>query len=854
MPPNKPYFGRMPSRFLAFMFFNRRIPFSQGRLPLLFSQRARSNPAGKQQGRSTRSYLKAMRHIFSAVKLLPAVFCFLALHASSVDAQVKALLDPNEAPIAADPWNINAGNSGVNQAGTLGRPSETTNALSFTKELGRTSPTNQSSTAQQRQLSVVRPLKAEEPTQFQRFVSDTTGHNLGRFGQSLFGSSDAYVADESLPVPANYLLGPGDEVQLQVWGSVDFSATLVIDRNGKASIPKVGSVSLAGVMVRDLESHLEKQLAKVFTKFKLNANLARLRSVQIYVMGHARQPGTLVVSSLSTLVNALFASGGPNVYGSMRNIVLQRNGRIVAQLDLYALIARGDKSQDVPLQAGDVILIPPAGPRVAIIGAFDHEAIYELKDASTSIADLLNLTGGLPSLAGTQKAILERVQSKSLPSREVMEISMDAQGLQQTLRDADVLTLLPISKAFSNAVTLRGNVAWPLRHAFTPGMRISDLIPDPNALIQADYYRRKNSMVQQLPPVKSEKFGTKNITTQREADQAVSESRVITEVKNLLEEINWDYAVIERLDASEVRTQLIPFNLGKAIKTGDPQNNLALQPGDVVTIFGVSDLPVPAEKRSQFVRVGGEVMVPGTYQIQAGETLVDIIARAGGMTRNAFTYGLMFTRESTRAQQQVQLDKSLRQMRSEVNAQAATQLQNITSDSEKGNIVQAQLAGQRLMLERMQDIKASGRISLGLDPDKPVLPPVVLEDGDTVLVPMRPSFVGVFGEVYADSAVLYKESSTVMDYLSRAGLTREADIDSTIIIRADGRVESQAPSFFSFRSEVLAKRLYPGDSVFVAGRIERRTAYTNFVQGAKDWTAILYQFGLGAVGLKVLRQ
>jgi hypothetical protein len=192
-------------------------------------------------------------------------------------------------------------------------------------------------------------------------------------------------------------------------------------------------------------------------------------------------------------------------------------------------------------------------------------------------------------------------------------------------------------------------------------------------------------------------------------------------------------------------------------------------------------------------------------------------------------------------------------MRSEINAQAATQLQNIT-DSDKGNIVQAQLAGQRLMLERMQDIKASGRVSLGLDPDKPVFPPIFLEDGDTIMVPMRPSFVGVFGEVHSESAALYKESSTVMDYLSRAGLTREADIDSTIIIRADGRVESQTPSFFSLRSDILAKRLYPGDSIFVAGRIERRTAYTNFVQGAKDWTAILYQFGLGAVGLKVISQ
>ncbi len=782
-----------------------------------------------------------------------ALLLGLLLHTHSAYAQVKAIQDPADNPATNDPWNINTGNSGVNQSTTLGRPSDTTNALSFTKELGKTSPANQSINMQQRPLSAYRPFKPEEPTQFQRFVNDATGRKLNHFGQSLFSSSENYLADESLPVPANYVLGPGDEVQLQVWGAVDFGATLVIDRNGKASIPKLGSVPLAGVVVSDLESYLQKQLGKVFANFKLNANLARLRSVQIYVVGQARQPGTLVVSSMSTLVNALFASGGPNAHGSMRNIALQRNGKTIAQLDLYAFIARGDKSQDVALQAGDVILIPPAGPRVAVTGAFDHEAIYELKDGATSVADLLNLTGGLPPLAGTQKALLERVQAHSLPSRELKEISLDPQGLQQTLRDADVLTLLPISKAFSNAVTLRGNVAWPMRHAFVPGMRIADLIPDREALVQADYYRRKNSLVQQLTSIKTDKNGSKNLLDVREAAQDISDTRITTEVRNLLEEINWDYAVIERLDASEVRTQLIPFNLGKAIKSRDPEHNLSLRPGDVVTIFSVKDLQVPSEKRSQFVKLSGEVMVPGVYQLQVGDTLADIITRAGGLTRNAFSYATVFTRESTRIQQQAQLDKALRQLRSDLNAQAATQLQNISAEADKAAQLQNQLMGQRLMLERMQDVKASGRISLDLDPVKPVFPPIVLEDGDTILVPTRPSVVGVYGEVYLESAIFYKESETVMDYLNRAGLTRDADLDSTVIIRADGRVEGQTPSYLSLRSDVLSKHLYPGDTVFVAARAERRTAYTNFVQGAKDWTAILYQLGLGAVGLKALK-
>lgn len=756
----------------------------------------------------------------------------LGLHAQTKSSSAQDLGDTNG---ALENGNIQVAPTNINQAGAISQPNEAASKLNFTRQLGRLGEPGQSLNPAPRKFPRY-GLKPQTPIQFQRFVTEATGRGLSLFGQSLFELADTYPSDESLPVPASYVLGPGDEIQLQVWGASDFSATLVLDRNGKVLIPKVGAVSLSGTLVRDLETHLRSQLAKVFVNFSLNANLARLRSVQIYVVGQAQQPGALVVSSLSTLLNAVFISGGPNAFGSMRNIQLQRDGKTIATLDLYDFVARGDKSQDRALLPGDVIFIPPAGPRVALTGALDHAAIYELKDNQTTLKDLLQLTGGLPTLVNVQKALLERVQPQNIPPREVQELALDAKGLQQNLRDGDILTLLPMGKAFSNAVTLRGNVAQPLRHAYFPGMRVSDLIPDPQALVQPDYYSRKNTMVQQ------------------ESGLAVSDGRVINEIKNLLEEINWDYAALERMDSAEVRTILITFNLGKALKFKDPQHNLALQPGDVVTVFGVNDLPVPSEKRSQFVRVGGEVMVPGAYQLQPGDTLPDLIARAGGLSRQAFAYGTVFSRESTRLQQQANLSKSLRQMQSDVNAQSATLMQNITDGTEKGNILQAQLAGQRLMLERLQGIKASGRIALDLEPEHPVLPPITLEDGDQIIIPQRPSFVGVFGEVLTESALLHRPGYTVSDYIDRAGLTREADIDSVMIVRADGRVESKPPAFFLQKSEALGKRLYPGDSVFVPARVDRRTAYSTFIQSAKDWTAILYQFGLGAAGLKAISQ
>jgi protein involved in polysaccharide export with SLBB domain len=174
-------------------------------------------------------------------------------------------------------------------------------------------------------------------------------------------------------------LGPGDEVRIQIWGTVDFAGNQTLDRNGQINLPKIGAINLGGVQVKDLEAVLKKQVGTVFNNVNVNAALGKLRGITVYVVGQANQPGTYNLNSLSTLVNAVFASGGPNTNGSMRQIELKRGGKTITTLDLYDFIAKGDKSKDAALQPGDVIMIPPAGPRMALVGATDHGAIYELK-------------------------------------------------------------------------------------------------------------------------------------------------------------------------------------------------------------------------------------------------------------------------------------------------------------------------------------------------------------------------------------------------------------------------------------------------------------------------------------------
>lgn len=683
------------------------------------------------------------------------------------------------------------------------------------------------------------PVRTTGPSQFQRYVQETTGRLLPMYGRDLFDSPQAYSADSTLPAPSDYLLGPGDEVQLQVWGPLDFNANLVLDRNGQVNIPRVGVVTLAGVAVRDLDKALRGHLAKVLTNFQSNAAMGRLRGIQVYVVGQANRPGTFHLSSLSTLVNALFASGGPSANGSMRNIELKRGGRTVSTLDLYDFISRGDKSRDLQLASGDIIVIPPVGPRVAVTGAFDQAAIYELKSPGSSIAEILALGGGVPALATAQKALLERIVADSNPPRQVLDVVLNEQGLRQALRDGDVLTLLGISPAFANAVTLQGAVAAPLRYRWFEGMKVLDLIPERDALITADYYKRKNLLVQ-------------NADTAQQAGGGIA-----NRIRGQADQINWDYAVIERLDRLTLTNQLIPFNLGRAVLQKDASQNLPLQPGDVVTILSQTDLRVPQDRQSRLVRVEGEVVTPGVYQMLAGETLPQLITRIGGLTTQAYVFGTELNRESIRARQQENLDALTRRLESQYLAQASIVVANRSADNQnQAQIVQQQQQLQlRSQLERLKTFKSNGRMALELDPQAQslsALPLLPLEDGDRILVPSMPGHVAAFGSVNNENVFIFKPGKTVQDVIKSAGLTEDAEPDQAFVLRADGTIIARRDHGGFFGNGFESIKVMPGDTVVVPAQLDRESRYNLVTRVFKDWTQILSNFGLGVAAIRAV--
>ena len=738
-----------------------------------------------------------------------------------------------------------------------------------------------------------------KPSEFQKFVEAATGRLLPVFGASFFAdAAESFSALDNVPVSADYALGPGDEVILRAWGSIDVDYRSTVDRNGMLNLPKVGTFSVTGVKATDLEKHLRTQIGRLYTNFNLSVALGQLRGVKVFVVGPAQRPGVYTLPGQATLLSAMAAAGGPAPYGSMRKVILRRDGKDVSELDLYDFLVLGDKSKDIQLSPGDVVLFQPAGARVALAGALDLPAVYELKLANESVREVLRYAGGAPLLADRNRAQLERVDaSQAGAARFVEEFKLDAEGLQKPLRDGDLLTLLAISPRFANAVTLKGHVAQPLRYAHRPGMRIRDLIPDREALISPEFYRRKNLLVQILEPEEDERIdptgrrdnsangkttlndgsidrvgergseqndertGRPTRRARRAAesiDDLVAAQRAKKTPAALFDELNWDYAVIERLIDKDLSTLVIPFNLGKAILEGDPAHNLELLSGDVITVYSQKDVRVPVARQTRLVSVEGEVQAPGVYQLQPGETLAALIRRAGGFTPQAYVYGLDFSREETRQRQRENLAAAITRLEALSATQSARDAANRRDDASAASTSAVSNAATQAQLARLSRVQPNGRIALELSPEAnnlDTLPDVPLDHADRISVPSRPAFVTVAGAVVNSNAFLWKRGRTAGDYLKLAGVDEAADPSNMFILRADGTVNHAGDRRSFWGGNALeSEPMQPGDAVIVPNQLDFETWGRALVRNLKDWSQIFSGFGIGIAAIRVLNR
>ncbi|MET3130526.1 protein involved in polysaccharide export with SLBB domain [Oxalobacteraceae bacterium GrIS 1.11] len=708
-------------------------------------------------------------------------------------------------------------------------------------------------------------------SEFQKFLFDSTGKVLPVFGSEFFANAPSTFAPIlNSPVPADYFLGPGDELLIRAWGTIDIDFRATIDRNGTVTIPTVGSIVLGGVKAGEAEGVIRGAVEKLYKGVTLNVNFGQLRAITVYVVGQANRPGTYTVSSLSTLVTALFASGGPNPNGSMRQVQVKRAGKVVADLDLYAFIAKGDKSADIKLQDGDSIYIPPAKGFVALVGKVNSPSIYELRGGSDSVESMLDFAGGLPIVADPRRAFLERVDPRKAQPRSVEQFSLTADGLKKVLKNGDVLNITSITPDFSNAVVLRGNVDQAIRAPFHEGMRVSDLIPSRDYLISRKSIHRQNSVIglddsDDRISARDDGVRTRNgegKLIQQTEDRGAHEGSgtIASHIGGLLDAINWDYAVVERINRADLTVSLVPFNLGKIFENPASAENVLLQPGDTVTIFSQQDVLIPIDKRRVFVRVEGEVNVPGVYQMAPGENLQSLVTRAGGVTPNAYLFATAFYREQVRREQEANLEKVAARLDTQLrgeqsktisNARAITPADAQITESRR----QADLLSAKDAIARVRQLKPTGRIAFSIDPkDKTLssLPPLRLENGDKLVIPPRPDFIHVFGAVNAEASPLWRANTSVEKYLKISGVTSDADLENIFVIRVDGSVLA-GDSGKWFSGGIVDTIVLPGDTIVVPEKIDKETAWSRFMLGAREWTQIIANFGLGAAAIKVLK-
>jgi len=754
-------------------------------------------------------------------------------------------------------------------------------------------------------------LLPEPLTEFQKFVLSTTGQILPVYGASLFsGVPSTFAPLDLTPVPSDYVIGPGDELRIRVWGQVNFQSDVRVDRSGEIFLPQVGPVHLAGMPFAEIEAHLRDAIGRVYHNFDLTANVGQIRAIQVYVAGEARRPGVYTVSSLSTLVDALFSSGGPSVQGSMRRIQLRRGGAVVTEFDLYGLLVHGDKSKDVKLESGDVIFIPPSGPQAAVTGSVRNPAIYELRP-DESLAGLLANAGGVSSVAAEARISIERIENRS--GRRAMEVGYDDTGLATLPVDGDLVRVFSMTPAYRETVTLRGNTASPGRFAWHPGMRISDLIPDKESLITRDYWWRRAQLglpapeFEQIPGIdnlrqpterqgqtenpqeqignqqgqtgnQQGQIGTQQRQTGLEQSQSLSAqqragssplaatqssstgtSRFLpptqrTEVQTSAPEIDWDYAVIERLDMGTLKTVLLPFDLGKLVLQHDASQDLELEAGDVVSIFSEADIRVPVAHQTKTVTLDGEFAHAGVYTVLPGETLRDLVKRAGGLTSNAYLFGSEFTRESARALQQARIDEYVQSLDMQIErGNLATISSSVSSAQDLTSAASAQNSEQAL-LASLRQIRATGRIVLTFTPEASSassIPNIPMEDGDRFVVPPLPATVNVVGAVYDQNSFLYASGKKAGTYLQLAGgSNRDADWRHEFIIRADGEVVSRAKGETVWGGgEFNNLRVNPGDTIVVPEKSLRPSALRSVI----DWSQVFSQFALGAAAVNVLK-
>ena len=717
--------------------------------------------------------------------------------------------------------------------------------------------------------------------------------SLKPFGYDLFANAPTtYAPAASIPVSGDYLLGPGDTLDILFYGKTNNAFSLNINREGFVDFPELGPVGLAGLTYAEAKEMLQSRISAQIIGTQVSISMGSLRSMQIFVLGEAFKPGAFTVSSLSTITHALVSSGGVSDIGSLRNIQLKRQGKLIATLDLYDLLLSGDTSKDVRVQAADVIYIPTVGDLASVQGQVLRPAIYELKGGET-VEDLVGLAGELGPKAFEESSRLERINDDGFMT--VIDLNLK-QSMDRAiaLQAGDHLVIDSITDYKKNIVTLSGAVRHGGDFSWREGIRVSDIISDrdklnpdsdlnvalvireidkssdievlifslgnifkdaasednlklesrDNIIVLSDYEDRadviapfilnlrRQSSIDSLPMIV-----TSGGTVRYPGDYPLSEGMDIQDLINLsgglIESAYSQSAEISRIDLSDANravTSIIVSDLTS-------RSSSSLEPSDYVEFR-----TIPEFREAEVITLEGEFIFPGTYVFERGELLSSVIQRAGGFTNEAFIDGSVFLRESLAQREQEEIDRLIEILNDEI---AVSSLRNANSDV---TMDEGKIAAQMAAIELLSNSVATGRLVVPLSDIMAYRSAdVVLKDGDRLMVPKLSQEVTIMGEVRRPTSYLFNPNFSQSDYIEQSGGYKDsADKGDIYIVKAGGEVIMPRRGLFKFRS--VKNKISPGDTIVVP--LDADDTVLRGIPLLSEVSTIVYQLSLGAAAVR----
>lgn len=732
---------------------------------------------------------------------------------------------------------------------------------------------------------------------------------LKPFGYDLFRRREAPLGSvpSVAPAPSNYVVGVGDELRVQLYGSQNRNLRLPVSREGVINFPELGPIPVAGrplaAVIAEIESRVEAQIIGS----KASVGLGASRGVEVFVVGEADKPGAFNVSDNATVTSALFAAGGIKETGSLRDVQVKRGGVIVGRLDLYEILIRGDTRSDIRLLDGDVILVPPVGPVVRVEGEVRRPAIYELKGAP-SVAEVVQIAGGLTPNADRSRLVLS--QTDGAQRRVLTDIALPTEALSDDgprVGNGDALRVLSLRPVVDSGVGVEGHVYRPGLLAWREGLTLADALTSlddlkPNADVHYVLIRRERPSERRIEVLSAslaqalqDRTSSANVRLEPRdrlivLDQAGGRRQLIdpliaeirqqatvdrpTGVVSINGQVNapGEYPLELNMRVSDLlraggrlkdsafaggaelarrkfsgdrwETELLSVDVA-AVLRGDAAADVMLTAGDLVVIKRA-----PEWLATETITLSGEVRFPGTYPIRRGETLRSVIERAGGLTSLANPQGAIFTREELKDLERREISRLAERLQKELAATAV-----LTDRSTNAADASAALLLVQNVIEQLRDVKPVGRLVIDLNQ---VLAArmdssrdVILRAGDRLAVPKFRQEVSVIGEVQNVTAHLYRQGLELEDYLSLSGgLTGKADKRRISVVRADGSVRSRSGS--SWFSGIGADNgIRPGDTIVVPLDTESlpRLAQLQLWQTA---TGILYNSAVAFAALQGL--